>query len=162
VSWGISVVSSQRVLLSGDNKADFLTYLRRSGAYQNFMFGMVQIAALISQFRLDMCDKNTLYNLQNFVEQIFVYLTTEVNQVLHKLTNLGRTLVKPPKTSLNALLFYAKEATEMRNLDLAERYYLEVFNYQFVYFSRHKVLFLLRCHSEHFVTPKTISQRSIL
>nr|XP_015834828.1 PREDICTED: cilia- and flagella-associated protein 70 [Tribolium castaneum] len=112
------------------NQADFLTYIKRSGLYQNLVFTVGHVACLIAQFKLDKIEKvQSIHKYHNFLEHIFVWLMSEVNHVLNEMTTIGRHIKAFPESSLKSLLFYAKEAEEIGNAALAEQYYLKRMQY---------------------------------
>ena len=103
--------------------------MKRCGIYQNYLLTLMQISSFIASFKLNLLEESmNQQQHQNFVEDIFRRLITETNETLHKMTVIGRNTVKLPKTSFNSVLFFAQEATETGNLDLADKYYLEVRN----------------------------------
>lgn len=132
------------VFVLGEIRADFLTYLKRSGVYQNLVFTIGQVASLVAQFKLNKIEEGqTVQEYQNFIQQIFIWLMSEVNTVLNGMTNIGKNVCNTVDISQKLLLFYAMEAAEIGNTVLAERYYLQVSITQnlFKYFYLQQYLF---------------------
>lgn len=120
----------EQTLCKCEHIPDFLTYLQQSGAYQTYMASITRaLATLIPekyQFQTDAqgkCSKE----YQSFIKYVHTDMVRQTNKVINEfvICNLNKIphkhLVKNEE-----LLLYAKEATEMGEYNLAERYYLEV------------------------------------
>lgn len=85
------------------------------------------MAAIIAQNKLDQTSPNPkLQEYQRLIEQIFIELTREVNSILQKNTSFDTVIETKTLKNWSILLFYAKEASENKLIDLANRYYLEM------------------------------------
>lgn len=113
-----------------DNPLDFSIYLQQVGVYQTYLASATRaLATLVPekyQFETDIQGKFSK-EFQSFIKHVHVDMVRQMNKVINELIvcNLRRTphehMVKNEE-----LLLYAKEATEMHEYNLADRYYLEV------------------------------------
>ncbi|KRT82641.1 hypothetical protein AMK59_3552 [Oryctes borbonicus] len=121
----------ERSLCNCPQTLDFLKYLQQSGVYQTYVMSVTRaLSTLIPekyQFELDSTNKFSMES-QNFIKLVHADVMQQINKVINEMIscNLGKVshthMVKNKE-----LLLYAKEACEMGEYKLAERYYLEVF-----------------------------------
>ncbi|XP_023025464.2 cilia- and flagella-associated protein 70 [Leptinotarsa decemlineata] len=109
---------------SSNKTSDFIDFLQTIGTYQTYSSSMMKVATLLSTSEFKPGGfENTSRGYQT-IPDLFVYLISEMNDSLNKLTCHEKEN-KCEENMLERIIFYAKEAVEMRNTDLADRYFLE-------------------------------------
>ncbi|KAG5874177.1 hypothetical protein JTB14_015027 [Gonioctena quinquepunctata] len=105
---------------------DFVEFLQSSGCYQTYLNAISEVMPklLRSRFQNNEQTEMNIKDRQNFISDVFSHLMAETNDTLNKLVSRG---MEPAciggVTKIH--FFYAKEATEMGNFALADRFLLE-------------------------------------
>ncbi|GJQ75037.1 hypothetical protein Trydic_g9656 [Trypoxylus dichotomus] len=108
---------------------DFLQYLQQSGVYQTYVTSVTRaLSTLIPekyQFEFDTMNKFSKES-QTFIKHVHADVIQQMNKVINEMVtcNLNRTTHKHMVKN-EELLLYAKEACEMGEYKVAERYYLQ-------------------------------------
>ncbi|KAL3266776.1 hypothetical protein HHI36_010934 [Cryptolaemus montrouzieri] len=111
------------------SQADFLTYLRRMGVYQQCILTLRKAISVLIHKKYDSMDfslKRSNKKHQDLIGKFFVYLVSQMNTILNKQScSITGYYKEGPLSSLNATLLYAKEACEVKNYTIAEKYFME-------------------------------------
>nr|CAI5868638.1 unnamed protein product [Callosobruchus analis] len=105
--------------------AKFVKYLQKMGAYQKYVSSITKAATSLVANKIS-SDKlaNSKENL-GVVSEVFVQLVSEMHDAVNKLIC---SKMDPPHTvdiPVDEVYFYAKEAAQMGNVELADRYFME-------------------------------------
>lgn len=108
--------------------SNFIEYLQKIGAYQSYVSSITISATLLINNKYQCREKDFKNNktYQNLISEIFTELISQMHAVLNSMVCSGMKALadKYPK-SLEDVLFYAKEATELELYQTADRYFLE-------------------------------------
>ncbi|VEN60649.1 unnamed protein product [Callosobruchus maculatus] len=103
----------------------FVKYLQKMGAYQKYVSSITKAATSLvnNKFSSDKLT-NPKENL-DLISDVFVQLVSEMHDAVNKLIC---SKLEPPQTEgipVDEVYFYAKEAAQMGNAELANRYFME-------------------------------------
>lgn len=120
---------TEKQLCECPERTDFLSYLRRTGTYQKHMDVLIKSISVLVHKRFEVDEsflKRSNKQHQELIGQMYVYLIEQMNRVLNKQSVAFFTRNEDSGfCSSESNLFYAKEATEMKNYALADKYYSE-------------------------------------
>ncbi|XP_045480859.1 cilia- and flagella-associated protein 70-like [Harmonia axyridis] len=109
-------------------QADFLTYLRRIGAYQKYIITLRKAISVLISKKYDVLDFDFRRNNkkdQDLIGKFFVYLVSKMNTILNKQSCSLTSRFIEGESSTDSTLFYAKEACELKQYTSAEKYFME-------------------------------------
>ncbi|XP_076271395.1 cilia- and flagella-associated protein 70-like [Rhynchophorus ferrugineus] len=105
----------------------FINYLHQVGAYNSYLSSMTNTATLLVNNKYKCQDEDlknsTLY--QSLVSEIYTELISEMHAILNSLVCSGLTPPFVRKNPPDYIYFFARETTEINQLTISERIYLE-------------------------------------
>ncbi|KAH1013602.1 hypothetical protein HUJ04_002576 [Dendroctonus ponderosae] len=110
------------------NFENFMEYLEKNGVYQAYLGSITNSAALLISNKYS-CEESDFRNnkkYQNLISEVFCDLTSQMHSILNNLVCTGMKPVEPQNLlPEDESFFNAKEATELKLFDKADRYFLE-------------------------------------
>lgn len=101
---------------------DFMKYIKNAGVYETYLASVNRTAASLANEYFSYTG-TTSAQYQRFISEIYIYLITEVNKELNMA--IVKPMPKQIKNDIISLLYYAKEAIELKDYALADRYLLQ-------------------------------------
>lgn len=120
----------ERALCECDQPLDFLLYLQQSGVYQTYIASVTRALSTLIPEKYQ-CDVEGLSKFskesQSFIKHLHADMIQQMNKVINEtfICNINKIQHKHLIKN-DHLLLYAKEACELGEYKLAERYHLEV------------------------------------
>ncbi|KAG5894861.1 hypothetical protein JTB14_023710 [Gonioctena quinquepunctata] len=111
--------------MTSKGPSDFVNFLKSIGAYQTYSTSLLKALTLVAtkKFKFDISEEND-NTYQAFIGNVFVHLISEMDDTLNEM--LFKDIYPPQGKHIPiGRFFFCKEALEMRNTALAERYLLE-------------------------------------
>ncbi|KAG5894857.1 hypothetical protein JTB14_023706 [Gonioctena quinquepunctata] len=108
-----------------NSPSDFVNFLKSIGAYQTYSTSLLKALTLVTtkKFKFDISERNG-NTYQAFIGNVFIHLTSGMDDTLNELL-FGDINPLQGKNFPIGRFFFCKEAMEMRDTALAERYLLE-------------------------------------
>lgn len=106
----------------------FMEHLEKVGAYQSYLGSITNSATLLisNKYHCEESDFRNNKKYQNLISEIFCDLTSQMHSILNNLVCTGMKPVEPQSPLPKGESFFiAKEATELKLFDKADRYFLE-------------------------------------
>ncbi|XP_030751162.1 cilia- and flagella-associated protein 70-like [Sitophilus oryzae] len=119
--------SEKKMSIPQKDYGDFINYLRLNGSYNTYTSSIINAATLLvtNKYKCLEEDLNNNRAYQNLISEVFNDLVSEMHGVLNSLVCYGMKPCLKKSDKSEDSYFLAKEAAELKYLEIADRYFLE-------------------------------------